>query len=431
MCRVGPRVLGASGGVSAQPSAQAQNAPRFAPRAQKQRTDGYSFVALRESRLAMKGSRMNRISVPIRSLTFLITAAATLAHPAQAAGTAFDTYGLSYHAISPPPVGSGSFSVVGDALPDGRLIAVTGNQLFLESAVGSGAFNAVATFDPAQTAGSVDPSFVDVSPDGSHIAVGTGFSKPVAVFPTSALGSPGAPAPLTEGSVANYFSVSHFDAAWADNTRLAITAGTFGQPSQVTLLDITSPTSNPSNTVIIDNIQGSSAGIAFDANGNLYTGNGFDGATGGSGTGWIKAFDSSVWASPQSSTTVDFESDGTFIADVLSASALNFDMQGNLFVGGGDFGTEFDAGYLAVLNGIAIDSALVGGPALDRSDPSVVRRLDPRNDSFGFFSSIYNDATGELVVLDFSTWYATIPAPASSLCLLSLGLTYTRRSRHA
>ncbi|VAX38878.1 hypothetical protein MNBD_PLANCTO03-862, partial [hydrothermal vent metagenome] len=211
-----------------------------------------------------------------------------------AAGDAFENYGQSYRAFSTPPIGDGSFGVTGDALPDGRLLMVTGNSVFVESAVGSGLFDEVGVFDASQTGGAADPAFLSVSPDGSRVAVGVGFGKPVAVFDVAALGSAGSPTMLTSGSVADYFAVGHFAGAWYDNTQLALTAGAFGSEAFVSLLDTTSDVGSPVNELVITEIAGASAGVAFDSAGRLYTANGFaDGS--GSGTGNIRVFEPAEW----------------------------------------------------------------------------------------------------------------------------------------
>lgn len=325
---------------------------------------------------------------------------------------AFDVYGDVYRSFRTPPIGNGSFGVAGDALPDGRLVMVTGNSIFIESAVGSAQFDEVGLLDASQTGGSTDPAFLTISPDGATIAVGTGFGKPVAVFDTALLGTPGAPALLTSG-LADYFSVEHFNAAWEDNTHLALTAGDFGSPAFVSLLDTTSDPNAPINSVIVSNISGASAGIAFDDAGWLYTGNGFANGN-GSDTGVIKAFDPTSW-----NAGVDFENQGVLIGDVLSAGSLTFDDQGNLFVGGGDFGS-FDVGYLGIIHADAIADALAGFGAIDTNDPNDLKRLDPRGDGFGFFGAAYNDLTGELYVTDGDMWYATVPTP-TTMSLLGLG----------
>ncbi|MFG0259246.1 MAG: PEP-CTERM sorting domain-containing protein, partial [Phycisphaerales bacterium JB041] len=274
----------------------------------------------------------------------------------------------------------------------------------------------------SQTGGSTDPAFLTVSPDGQRIAIGAGFGKPVAVFETNALGTPNAPTTLTSGTLADYFTVGHFDGTWFDNTSLALTAGEFGQPSFVSMLDTTSAPDNPLNEPVVTNILGGSAGVVFDSAGRLYTANGFAYGT-GSDTGNIRVFEAADWLGG-----VDFETGGTLIGDVLSGNALNIDADGNLFVGGGDF-NNFDAGYLGIINAQAIADALAGSGPIDPDNPLHLARLDPRLDGFGFFGSAFNPATGELYITDGQTWYATVPAPSSLALLAAAGLVSRRRRR--
>lgn len=335
---------------------------------------------------------------------------------------AFDSYGRSYRPFATPPVGDGSFSVAGDALPDGRLLMVTGNSVFLESGVGTGVFSEVALLDAGETGGSTDPAFLRVSPSGGRVAIGVGFGKPVAVFDTAALGTPGSPTVLTSGSAADYFDVGHFGAAWYDDRSLALTAGEFGSPSFVSLLDTASSPDSPVNEVVVREIQGASAGVAFDGAGRLYTANGFA-LGGGSETGDIRAFAPSEWMAGAA-----FETGGVLIGEVLSGGSLTFDLDGNLFVGGGDF-DEFDAGYLGVIEAGAIGAALDGFGPIDVNDPEQLRRLDPRGDGFGYFGAAFNAATGELYVTDGETWYATVPAPGTLAAALFAAAVRGRRRR--
>lgn len=334
---------------------------------------------------------------------------------------AFDRYGTAYRSFSTPPIGGGSFGVAGAALPDGRLLMVTGLGIYLERSPGSAAYDEVARLDSASVGGTTDPAFLAISPDGSRVAVGAGFTRPVAVFGVDALGAPGSPTELAPG-VADYFHVPHFDAAWADDRRLALSAGNFGSPAYVSLLDVESNPGAPSNSVVIDGIQGASSGVAFDRDGRLYTGNGFA-YSGPSDTGWIKAFDRAEW---DSGSPASFEDAGTLIADVLSAGSLEFDTFGNLAVGGGDFG-ELDLGYLGILHTEAIALALAGFGPIDTTDPSSLNRLDPRGDAFGYYSAAYNNATRELYVIDTTTWHATVPAPG---VLTVLALAAAAAGRH-
>lgn len=379
------------------------------------------------------GPRCSR--VPRRAAAMLLASAALLpAQPAALARDAFHTYGVhGFRAVPLPPIGPGSFDIRGDYLPDGRIVAVTGLSIFLENAPGSGTFHEAAILDAATVGGATDPSFLRVSPDGSSIAVGAGFARPVAVFSTSSLGPVGSPTPLTPagggggGGGARYFNVPHFEGAWADGSHLAVTAGDFGSPSFVTLLDVTSSTAAPLNPMIVSNIGGASAGIAFDAGGRLYTGNGFDiDPSSGSTTGTIRAFASSEW---NGAVPANFETGGALVADVLSAGSLLFDAEGNLIVGGGEFGA--DSGYLGVINALALADALAGAGPIDSSDLADLRRLDPLGTGAGYFAAAFNPLTGELAVTSGATWHITIPAPATFLSASTFAFIFARRRNRA
>jgi hypothetical protein len=278
--------------------------------------------------------------------------------------------------------------------------------------------------------GGTDPAFLRVS-QGGTIAVGAGFNRPVVVFGQGALGAPGAPSVINASNAAAY-NVGNFDGAWADATHLALTAGEFGSASYVTLLDTTSSPSSPLNPRIVDNIGGASAGVAFDHAGRLYTGNGFDSAPGGSDTGWIKAFDAAVWMDP--GVPADFENRGAHIATLLSANALGFDSEGNLFAGGGVFGG--DAGYGALVSAGAVAGALASGLPIDPADPMQLRRLDPRGDPGAMYDMVFNGVTGELYLgfTNFAdgsnTWYATVPAPGGAAMMVGVAVFARRRRRH-
>lgn len=362
------------------------------------------------------------------------------------AGSAFSHYGPPSNPFdiqNLPNIGTGSFGTSYDVLADGRVIAVTGNAVQVESAVGSNTYDVVATFDAAM-GGSVDPSFVRVSPGGTNVAVGGGFGKPVAVFDTASLGTSGSPAALTSttsGGTTRYYAVEHYDAAWYDDQNLAITFGTFGLPSEVSLLDATSAAASPVNPTIIDSVDGASGGIAFDATGRLFTGNGFDnspGAAGTSATGTIRAFDAVDWQAALLGTPLDFENDGAFVAELLSANSLDFDVEGNLFVGGGDFGNSFepfDAGYFAVVESGALTDAIAGLDPITPGDLSELRTFDPEGGGFTTYSPRADAATGELLAGWAGSFGAgdpvhlarTVPEPATLGLLGAFGLCALRR----
>jgi MYXO-CTERM domain-containing protein len=339
---------------------------------------------------------------------------------------AFHRYGESWRTVSLPPVGSGSFDVKADFLADGRMIAVTGSTVYVESVRGSAVFDAVGVLDASRIGAGTDPAFLRVSPDGASVAIGAGFGKPVVVFGVAALGEPGAPAPLTSGATASYFDVAHYDARWSDASHLAITAGDFGSPSFVSVLDVMSSAGAPVNPVVVAGIGGASAGVAFDAAGRLYAGNGFDFDPGSeSVTGTIRAFAPEEWMNGP----VDFEAAGVHIADLLSASSLLFDLEGNLVVGGGSF--PDDTGYLGVISAAALADALGGIGPVDATNPALVRRLDPLGDGSGYFGTAFDPTTGELFATSGAAWYGTVPTPSAAALLLLVAAGAGRRRRHA
>lgn len=329
------------------------------------------------------------------SLTVSNYAATSLASP-------FDHFGETFRSIAPPMVGAGSFGVVVDALPDGRLVAVTGNEILVEPSSGAGDFLIAATIDASLLDGPTDPAFIAVSPTGFRLAIGAGFGKPILIVDAAIL-NPANPVLLTPANTARFF-VDHFDGSWLSDEALAVSFGAFGAPASISLLDVTSDPAAPVNQIIVFNIGGASAGVGFDAAGNLYTGNGFDNSPntpGTSETGWIKRFTTEEWTAG-----ANFESQGVLVGDLLSAGALRFDDHGDLFVGGGDFRSG-DFGTLAIIRNEALTQSMNTGLPVDESDETQVKRIDPLGNGAGFYSAAFNRATGELLITDFAGWFAT------------------------
>jgi len=320
-----------------------------------------------------------------RSVFRLVPVASFIGAPlaSVARGEAFEGYRLMASFALPP--GAAAF----DDLEEGRLIAIVADGIYRETGVGSRQFTAVGTL-PGADIPSYGAAFIRVSPDGLLLAIGNnggafGSNYQVGVFDLDTLSG-------------TWFSAGHFDGAWVDNNRVAVTYGDFVNPSIVSILDVTSPDpENPVNTTVIDSIGGASGGIAFDADGNLFTGNGFQFA-GPSGTGTIKAFSLSDWTGALTGTALNFETEGTLVIDILSASPIDFDSDGNLFVGGGDFSSA-DHDFVGLVRGAAIAGALAGGGPVNPADPLSVRRLDPdATDDSNFYSAVFNGTTKELYV---------------------------------
>ena len=323
----------------------------------------------------------------LRSITFGFVVGALGIWPSLAQAQSIDRYGLLQTLTLP---GSGGPVA---AAPDGRLVTLSGSTVYRETSAGSRTFSALGTLSGADFSAS-GAAFVRVSPDGTKLAVGNGggasfSSYKVGVFTLPALSGV-------------WFSVNHFDGAWCNNRFLALSAGTFGQPSAVIALDtaITS-SSSPRTITLVNNIGGSSGGIAFDAARNLFTGNGYKGA-GPSETGAIHGFPRAQWRSVLSGgAALDFETQGTEIAVLLSASPLQFDNGGNLLVGGGNFGVD---NPIALVRASAVARALSGGEPVDPDDSSSVRRFDPDSgNSSNFYTVTTNPARAEFYVQDQGT----------------------------
>ncbi len=321
--------------------------------------------------------------------TLLLTNTAVATEPA---ARTIDDYALTD--VFTLPAGAGPF----DTLADGRLIVLIGDNVNVETSVGSRQFTNLGQL-PAANISSFGADYIRVSPDGTRFAVGNGGGEPfgnfqVGIFTVTSL-------------TGTWFSANSFEATWYDDTHVALTAGDFGFPSVVTVLNINSPNPlAPTNPIVVDGIDGASAGVAFDSAGNLYTGNGFS-STDPAAAGTIKAFDAAaVTIALNTFTTLDWTTDGVLIADVLSAVPLGFDGFGNMFVGGGDFFAP--EGFAVLINASAVRGALLGGGAVDVNDPLQARNIDPDPAVGSRYTLRYNRATGELYVDDAidSTVYA-------------------------
>jgi hypothetical protein len=307
--------------------------------------------------------------------------------------------------------------VLYDTLPDGRLLLLNETTVSVETGLKTGTFNTlgnIAGFLP-----SFGPSFLAVSPDGTHAVAGTGGNS-VTVFDTSN--------PL---STMNY-TIADFSGDWIDNRYLAIANATSSTVSRVQLLD----TVTSAAVSVVDNIRGASAGVAFDSAGNLYTGNGFDTLPGGSSAGWIKAFSAASWQNAfATNTPLDFEASGTPIADLLSAYPIGFDGSGNMFVGGSDHFGSGDSGYAALIDAAAVGNALAvpqaTPPITPSSSAAVLRKLlSPSPSDSPYWN--YNAATGELY-LSYAFGdghvdvYTAVPEPSCILLVVVSGMLFLSR----
>ncbi|MCG3132884.1 MAG: hypothetical protein FLDDKLPJ_03751 [Phycisphaerae bacterium] len=311
------------------------------------------------------------------------------------AGTTFagdiGDYGL--RGVAPLP-SAGAFQDMFDVHPDGRVIVVAANDVYVETSPGARRFEPRGGL-PGGGGPVSYPAFVRVSPDGTRFAVGNSFDA-VGVFDVETLAGA-------------WFFVGHYDAEWFDDVHLAIR-----DAGDMTLLDTTSDPKAPVNPRFMTGGP-FSAGVAFDGAGNLYTGTGL--TTGGpSQTGWVKGFTRARWQSAvEGAPPIDYEAEGVQVCDVLSAASLGFDVSGNLHVGGGDFDSG-DVDALGVVAGEAIAAAWRGEGPADNKNPDEVRRVDPdaAND-FNWYDATYNAALGELLVRDAWTSFAYVYTAGSGV----------------
>jgi hypothetical protein len=300
----------------------------------------------------------------------------------QAGGDGYDSW---FTAVEYFP--AGTTAMIGNSQARGRMIAVTGRSIYLQRNYGSNKWDRVAT-----VGANMDPCFVRVSPDGSKIALGTGYNQPMLVFPTTMLNATTPPQLHNGTSPASgvaAFDVNYYDGAWVDNQYFVINGGQWPGPPYGSAAGVIN-TSIPGDTGtgLIFNIPGASASIAVDPAGNLYTGIGY--ATSPTNrTGEIKVWTANEWSKTNPSA-LDYEANTRIIANnTLSAAYLGVDSEGNLHVGGADaFGTggPSERGYAALISRSVIQrvTAPTPGSPVSEGDSTEYREFAPdpcRNDS--------------------------------------------------
>lgn len=332
------------------------------------------------------------------------------------------------HAGLPAYQPAGSFELLPgthayDLLPDGRMLTIVNDALWLQREINDSSFMNVGSITPGLIS-NFGASFLRLSPDGSTIAIGDNVFGPessVLLLPYASL-DPGAP------TLPARVPSPNTEALWTGPSSLLVT-GSDSSGTLVTQIDTAALTGR----TVIGNVNGAAAGITSDG-AFVYVGNGFS-FGGPSMTGEIRAFP--LGAVTGAATPLDFEAQGLPVADALTASSLGFDGAGNLLIGGGDFfGGSGDVGSAAVVVADAIALALAGGGI---APDSAELRLTPRAPTDSYFPR-WNAATGELLITYFdnttfvggtTVYRYVIPAPGSAGLALLVGLTAAARHRRA
>ncbi len=253
--------------------------------------------------------------------------------------------------VTLPQPAPDSFSTTFDFLPDNRLITFNGFEILVQSQRGSSDFDLLGTL-PTEFEGST-PAFIIAEPEADFFVLSTGADGNIFTLPTT-----GGEAELITNIPLN-FSAS-FRSEELDE--LFINRGT--QPdgpftgSQVERLLLSTGTIQ----TIVEDIPGASASVGFDSLGNLYTGIGSD--PDDLRTGEIRRFlKEDVDQSIETGNPLNFDNDGEFVTQLLSATGLVFDEEGDLWVAGGNLSSDDQQGFIAEVNPNT-------GQLLRRIDPS-------------------------------------------------------------
>ncbi|MCD4719829.1 MAG: hypothetical protein K8S13_08205 [Desulfobacula sp.] len=257
-----------------------------------------------------------------------------------------------------------------DGPNEGRMLAATGKNVYIQSAEGSSTWIKIAKVDYT-----MDPAFIRISPSGNTVALGLGWGQSILVFNASLLdaGTPEEPVDLSDSEEVLDFAENHYDAAWVGEDHIVINGGQWVIPGQsavsgVVTLNITNETNITQG--VCGSIPGASSGIAVDENNNLVFGIGA-----GTNTGELKIWPAGDWWTGNGPVANPLAYNGPeglkFAHQVLSAAHLGFDEEGSLHVGGGVFvnpgPVNLESGYAALINHKVMTNALasVNNPEID------------------------------------------------------------------
>jgi hypothetical protein len=164
--------------------------------------------------------------------------------------------------------------------------------------------------------------------------------------------------------------------------------------SGVAVLDTTRPvapgdpvTGGANPVLVVAGIDGASADVTFDLNGNMLTGNGWSYGADPDNTGEIKIFPKAVWEAvyaaglpEESENYIAYEPWTKEVGEnVLSACAMGVDKENTLHVGGADWLGEDpnERGYAAIIEVGVLTRVLAGGTPVNEGDLDEYRKLDP------------------------------------------------------
>lgn len=315
--------------------------------------------------------------------------------------------------------------------PDGRVVTVDSSGVVsLETQFGSGQFQNLGELPNADFS-SFGVGFAAVSPDGSTLAVGNSGGAEFNNYQVGIFA-------LEDLSGGRWLATRHYKGTWWDNRNLILSAGIFGSPSTVIVLDSQSSLADtPETTLIVEGIGGASGDVTLDAQENLLTANGFQG-DGPSEAGAVHQIAASSWKAAFNSERdpVNFETEGTPLARALSGASLAVDASNNLWIGGGiTFGSNLESDFVAVVTAEQIAKIEAGelAPRNSRDNGSLLR-IDPDiNTSSQTFSAFSVPARERVLLRENSTNNVFVyrldsatPAPAlgglGGLALLGTGL---------
>jgi hypothetical protein len=243
---------------------------------------------------------------------------------------------------------------------------------------------------PEAFRGGTDPAFIVVSPDGRQLILGGGAGG--SKFPDPAFNGTLFSLPI-EGGEATLLGTFPFSIL-----------GMFGSPHEFFFgqgetfgtftgsVEVLNPQTKQKRTVV-GNIPGDPGGVTFDHAGNLFVGLGA--GQNNARTGEIHRFaKQDVEDALRTGAPLDFDTNSTIVTQILNAGDLEFDAQGDLFVGGCNF-SNGSCGFIAQVD-------VTTGQVVDRFDPV---DGDPNDGDIRFFEIAATPSMCRLGALDLFSFF--------------------------